>query len=271
MSYLIRAAEAGPLRAGPRQAAVHGPVRTGPPASDRPGAPTTSSSTPRSRTSPRSPWPPSARAGASPRSARIFRGGQEFYGMREYMTGDDLRRIHWPSTARTGQLMIRQEEVARRAVVPCSWTPVPPRWAATAPPRSSRPCRRRPPWASSWLAGDSPAAGDARRPPRPADRGGVPGAAGLGLGRADPLARPRAAPAEGQGRGRLDPGGRHRPAEGPEVTALIRAASGYGPKMAVFVYPKDPKVPRTVRERSDSKAGRPPPARRWPGWAGTSS
>ena len=35
--------------------------------------------------------------------------------MRGYQEGDDLRRIHWPSVARTGELMIRQDEASRRA------------------------------------------------------------------------------------------------------------------------------------------------------------
>lgn len=35
--------------------------------------------------------------------------------MRSYQEGDDLRRIHWPSVARTGALMIRQDETSRRA------------------------------------------------------------------------------------------------------------------------------------------------------------
>lgn len=35
--------------------------------------------------------------------------------MRPYQEGDDLRRIHWPSVARTGELMIRQDESTRRA------------------------------------------------------------------------------------------------------------------------------------------------------------
>lgn len=46
---------------------------------------------------------------------QLFRTGDEFYTMRHYEIGDDLRRIHWPSTARTGELMIRQDEAARRA------------------------------------------------------------------------------------------------------------------------------------------------------------
>lgn len=48
---------------------------------------------------------------------QLFRTGDEFYTMRHYEIGDDLRRIHWPSTARTGELMIRQDEAARRATV----------------------------------------------------------------------------------------------------------------------------------------------------------
>ena len=39
--------------------------------------------------------------------------------MREYRDGDDLRRIHWPASARTSGLMVRQEDrpAKRRAVV----------------------------------------------------------------------------------------------------------------------------------------------------------
>jgi uncharacterized protein (DUF58 family) len=45
----------------------------------------------------------------------LFRTGDEFYTMRPYVTGDDLRRIHWPSVARSGELMIRQDESTRRS------------------------------------------------------------------------------------------------------------------------------------------------------------
>jgi uncharacterized protein (DUF58 family) len=40
----------------------------------------------------------------------LGRIGDEFYGLREYRLGDDLRRVHWASTARSDQLMIRQPE-----------------------------------------------------------------------------------------------------------------------------------------------------------------
>jgi uncharacterized protein (DUF58 family) len=41
----------------------------------------------------------------------IGRGGEDFYGLRPYEQGDDLRRVHWPTTAKTGELMIRQDEM----------------------------------------------------------------------------------------------------------------------------------------------------------------
>lgn len=55
--------------------------------------------------------PPAERAGAGPASVyRLAPEGDEFYAVREYESGDDLRKIHWRSVARTGQLMIKQEE-----------------------------------------------------------------------------------------------------------------------------------------------------------------
>lgn len=36
--------------------------------------------------------------------------GEDFYTIREYVEGDDLRKIHWGSTAKRGRAMIRHEE-----------------------------------------------------------------------------------------------------------------------------------------------------------------
>jgi len=38
-------------------------------------------------------------------------GGEDFYALRAYQPGDDLRRVHWRSTARRGdELLVRQDE-----------------------------------------------------------------------------------------------------------------------------------------------------------------
>lgn len=46
---------------------------------------------------------------ASARSARAQ--GEDFFALRPYQVGDDLRQVHWPSTARVDDLMIRQLEL----------------------------------------------------------------------------------------------------------------------------------------------------------------
>ncbi|MDA2979569.1 MAG: DUF58 domain-containing protein, partial [Actinomycetota bacterium] len=38
-------------------------------------------------------------------------GGEDFYTLREYHQGDDLRKVHWPSSAKRDTLMIKQLEM----------------------------------------------------------------------------------------------------------------------------------------------------------------
>ncbi|HUR77215.1 MAG TPA: DUF58 domain-containing protein [Acidimicrobiales bacterium] len=50
----------------------------------------------------------------SPGPRRVGTTGGDFFALTEYEEGDDLRRVHWPSVARTGRLMIRQDETPWR-------------------------------------------------------------------------------------------------------------------------------------------------------------
>ncbi|HEX9682191.1 MAG TPA: DUF58 domain-containing protein [Acidimicrobiales bacterium] len=45
-----------------------------------------------------------------PPVSKPWPSGMEFYGMREYVRGDDPRRIVWRASARTGTLMVRENE-----------------------------------------------------------------------------------------------------------------------------------------------------------------
>ncbi len=44
---------------------------------------------------------------------RIRLGGDEFYALRPYVVGDDLRRVNWRATARNDDLMVRTDEKPR--------------------------------------------------------------------------------------------------------------------------------------------------------------
>lgn len=45
-----------------------------------------------------------------PPFSKPFPSGLEFYGMRDYQPGDDLRRIVWRAFARTGRMLVREAE-----------------------------------------------------------------------------------------------------------------------------------------------------------------
>jgi uncharacterized protein (DUF58 family) len=59
-------------------------------------------------------------SGAGPRGGRrLHAQGEELAMVREYVRGDDLRGVHWPSTAHRGKLMVRHTESSQvpRAVI----------------------------------------------------------------------------------------------------------------------------------------------------------
>jgi uncharacterized protein (DUF58 family) len=59
------------------------------------------------------PLPPTP--GYDPNTGALQQGGrlqgEDFYALRPYQVGDDLRQVHWPSTAKADDLMIRQMEL----------------------------------------------------------------------------------------------------------------------------------------------------------------
>ena len=91
------------------------------------------------------------------------RGGEDFYTLRSYQEGDDLRRVHWASSAKLDELMIRQMETPwqSRALVFFDVR----RRATRTPKHLSGQCEERPrspctlaaalPATSGWVRGSS--------------------------------------------------------------------------------------------------------------------
>jgi uncharacterized protein (DUF58 family) len=58
-------------------------------------------------------------AGAEPLSGHegkpgLGRSGDEFHTLRPYVVGDDIRRVHWPMSARSDDLVVRQDDEPRQ-------------------------------------------------------------------------------------------------------------------------------------------------------------
>ena len=51
------------------------------------------------------------RRGGVRRATAVGATGEDFYALRPWAVGDDLRRVHWPSTARRDELMVRQHDI----------------------------------------------------------------------------------------------------------------------------------------------------------------
>ena len=70
--------------------------------------------------------------------------GFDLHSVREYAQGESLRRVHWPSTARTGQLMVKELEDSPRETIsvlldcdPAGIAGAPPFWSFDAAVRAA--------------------------------------------------------------------------------------------------------------------------------------
>ena len=181
-------------------------------------------------------------AGAGDSTVRqLHRSVAEFYTMREYVTGDDLRRIHWPSVARTGHLMIRQDETTRRSIATVfldnrssalgsSGSPAFERGVSVAATLGRLLVQAG--FAVHLATVDAPAA-------LVSDNALLETLAGVGAVRVRGTGEVLAALRE-TGRGDTSLVFVSSPPMGGEVPSLIRAGTAFGRKVAVFVYPVDP-------------------------------
>lgn len=180
--------------------------------------------------------------GAS-RARQLFRTGEEYYTMRGYQEGDDLRRIHWPSVARTGDLMIRQDESSRRAN---GLVFVDTR--AQALGQSNDLAFERAVSAGATLGvalarqGFSLRLATAESPPANVSEdsfldalAGVTHVQSRSIGRA--LTHLRSGASADTSLVFIS----SPPAPG-ELTSLIRSGAGFGPKLAILIYPRDPQT-----------------------------
>jgi len=189
------------------------------------------------RSAPHTPF--GSNVGAS-RARNLLRTGEEFFTMRQYQTGDDLRRIHWASVARTGDLMIRQDESARRsnALVFIDTRETGLGLTHGAAFERAISC------AASigvllYRAGFSLRVATAASPPvRVTEEAFLDILAGVGhdQGRGTAASLTRLGPGSGADTSFVLVGAPPAPSE---LSTLIRMGRGLGPKLAVFVYPAE--------------------------------
>jgi uncharacterized protein (DUF58 family) len=203
--------------------------------------------------------PPEAGSGrgfGSARARQLLRSGEDYFTMRGYQEGDDLRRIHWPSVARTGELMIRQDEASRRAqgllfvdnrepAIGRAHTPAFERGVSAAASVGMLLARNG--FTLRLASSDAPAIAYA------GDRF-LDALAGLvetkipNLGTAMTAVRSASSPETTF----VFVGAPPAP---QELGPLTRAAAGFGPKLAILVHPVDPETaPPSRREQLQTKA-----------------
>ncbi len=203
--------------------------------------------------------PPEASMGPSfgaARARQLLRTGEEYYTMRQYQMGDDLRRIHWPSVARTGDLMIRQDEASRRSSgllfldnreVSLGQSHGAAFERAVSSVASVGLLLARNGFTLRLATADTPAAVLSEERFLEALAGVLHGG---GRSIAPALAHLRAA-ASAEASLVFVAG----PPAPTELPALLRAGTGFGPKLAVLVYPADPaSVPPSRRTQLEGRA-----------------
>jgi uncharacterized protein (DUF58 family) len=79
--------------------------------------------------------PPGALYGDRKAPRRLYEDPNQMMGVREYQPEDDFRRVHWPTTAHTGQLMVKvYQPVSAQVVVVClNVLTLPHYWEGTNP------------------------------------------------------------------------------------------------------------------------------------------
>ena len=111
-AYRLPTDRRGLVQIGPLEVVVGDPFGLDQPRHRRRAHASSSPSTRTSTRSTRSPTPPATTRSPAPRQPNsLGRTGEDFYALRPYVVGDDLRRIHWPSSARHDELLVRQNEL----------------------------------------------------------------------------------------------------------------------------------------------------------------